>query len=680
MIDYRLADLLDLSIIQKMAEAHYRASNMPLGILDAADGSILVGCGWQDICVRYHRMQPLSLQRCHESDKFINDRLEEGQACRYKCKNGLQDIGMPIIVSGRHLATLFMGQFFYEGETLDRDFFVRQAHECGFDVDGYLSALDKVPVISREKVDYIVEYDLALVRFIADLAENSLSKIIADEKMRESEREFQAIFDQDYHYLQVLTTEGTVTKANRAATLLFGADNAKFLDKLVWETPFWAHSHDQQEMIKKAVQQAVEGELIQFEATHLSVDGIRHYVDYSIKPVNDDTGNVVLLILEGRNITDRMLAEKQIQRSSDMLHAIINAAPTAIIDLDLAGKVHSVWNPAAEKMFGWSAQEAIGQPLPTVQPEQQDEFNYIQSRIRSGEVIAGLDVRRQRRDGTSIYYSIHAAPLRDTEGRLTSNILVLVDITERKTAEKERERLLEEILSANTELTRINKDLNEFTYIASHDLQEPLRKLISFSQFLQNDLPGELPERAAKDLGFIMDAAHRMQNLIQDLLDFSRTGRVELQERLISLDACLDSALDDLNERMQESKAELIRKPLPELRVDRQMIRCLFQNLVGNALKFARPGDAPRINISAARDADGWTIEVRDNGIGIDPKYAEQIFAPFKRLHGRNEYEGTGIGLAICQKIVERHGGSIRVESRLGQGARFLFTLPEAAS
>jgi signal transduction histidine kinase/ActR/RegA family two-component response regulator len=187
MSDYRLSDLLDLSIVQKMAESHYRAAGMPIGIIDAIDGSILVGSGWQDICSRFHRTHPVALTRCQESDNYIKGRLIEGEACHYKCKNGLWDIGVPIVVASTHLATMFLGQFFYEGEAPDRQFFIRQAHEFGFDVDGYLKALDAVPVFSREKVDTILEYDKALVRFIADLAERSLSKIKAEETIR-SER------------------------------------------------------------------------------------------------------------------------------------------------------------------------------------------------------------------------------------------------------------------------------------------------------------------------------------------------------------------------------------------------------------------------------------------------------------------------------------------------------------
>ena len=183
MSEHRLSDLLDLAIIQKMADAHYRAAGMPIGIIDAIDGSILIGAGWQDICAKFHRVNPELLQRCRESDNYIKEHLVEGEACHYKCKNGLWDIGIPIVVTGCHLATLFLGQFFYEGEVPDRKFFTQQAHSFELDLDEYLAALDRVPVFSREKVNYILEYDKALANFIADLADHSLLKTKAEEDL-----------------------------------------------------------------------------------------------------------------------------------------------------------------------------------------------------------------------------------------------------------------------------------------------------------------------------------------------------------------------------------------------------------------------------------------------------------------------------------------------------------------
>ncbi|MGD8452838.1 MAG: ATP-binding protein [Phycisphaerae bacterium] len=232
-----------------------------------------------------------------------------------------------------------------------------------------------------------------------------------------------------------------------------------------------------------------------------------------------------------------------------------------------------------------------------------------------------------------------------------------------------------QLSEANEALAQKNAELDEFSYVASHDIQEPLRKLISFSELLRGDLGGDLPEAAAKDLDYITDAARRMQTLVQDLLKLSRAGRTELKRTRVSLGECVDRALTALAGRIEQTSAEVTCDDLPEVDGDITLLTQLYQNLIGNALKFVPGEQRPAVHVTAERSNGGWTLGVRDNGIGIAPEYAEQIFSPFKRLHGRSEYEGSGIGLAICRKTVERHGGRIWVESQPGDGAHFRFTL-----
>lgn len=232
-----------------------------------------------------------------------------------------------------------------------------------------------------------------------------------------------------------------------------------------------------------------------------------------------------------------------------------------------------------------------------------------------------------------------------------------------------------ELEYANQELRRRNAELDEFTYVASHDLQEPLRKLIAFSSLLPRDSGHDLPEKARTDLEFIADAAQRMQSLIQDLLTLSRTGKSAMKHERVSLSACVDRALEALAAPIEETGAEISRDELPDAVGDASMLTQLYQNLIGNALKFSARVRRPMVHLTAEQDNGQWILGVQDNGIGIEPEHTEQIFAPFKRLHGRDEYVGTGIGLAICRKAVERHGGRIWVESEPDRGAHFKFTL-----
>jgi signal transduction histidine kinase len=224
----------------------------------------------------------------------------------------------------------------------------------------------------------------------------------------------------------------------------------------------------------------------------------------------------------------------------------------------------------------------------------------------------------------------------------------------------------------NRELALQNRELEEFAYVASHDLQEPLRRLVAFCGLLRRDL--EDAEKASRDLHFIEESASGMQKLVDDLLELSRTGRSELKRDLIPLEACAGNAIDALQFAIERTGAEVERDMLPEQWGDLRLLTQLYQNLIGNALKFSG-GRRPKIHLTSKHEGEHWILGVKDNGIGIQPQYAGQIFTAFQRLHGRDEYEGSGIGLAICRKTVERHGGKIWVESVPGEGSHFLFYL-----
>jgi signal transduction histidine kinase len=240
----------------------------------------------------------------------------------------------------------------------------------------------------------------------------------------------------------------------------------------------------------------------------------------------------------------------------------------------------------------------------------------------------------------------------------------------------ERTRLLNLQLQAQTEeLARSNRALEEFAYVASHDLQEPLRKVRSFCELLRSRYRGQLDERADQYIDFAIDGADRMSRLITDLLAYSRVGRSGPDHRDLGAEEPLDRALGMLATQIAETGAQVTHGPLPRVRGEAGLLTTVFQNLISNAIKF-RADEAPRIHVSAAPDGALWRFCVRDNGIGIDPAFAEKVFAIFQRLHTKHAYPGTGIGLAICRKIVEYHGGTIWLDPDVSPGARFCFTLP----
>lgn len=294
--------------------------------------------------------------------------------------------------------------------------------------------------------------------------------------------------------------------------------------------------------------------------------------------------------------------------------------------------------------------------------------------MESGQPLVNRDESVLTEAGERRWVLTTKVPLKNAEGESVGVVGVGRDITARKQMAEQLEshaRLLEQ---ANADLSARNQELDEFTYVASHDLQEPLRKLISFSDVLREDLDAGDMQGVTRAANTISSAARRMKTLVEDLLALSRSGRQSMHWQEVDLGECLAMALDVLEVRIAEEKAEIEVQPLPTVYGDRNLLAQLFQNLIGNALKFH--GDAPPwITFTVEPDGDDWIVGIRDNGIGINPEYAEQIFAPFKRLHGRGQYEGTGIGLAICRKIVERHEGRIWVEPAHGGGSHFRFVL-----
>ena len=247
-------------------------------------------------------------------------------------------------------------------------------------------------------------------------------------------------------------------------------------------------------------------------------------------------------------------------------------------------------------------------------------------------------------------------------------LISLRDITGQKQAEAKLKQAL-------AELTRSNTELELFAYVASHDLQEPLRMVASYTQLLARRYRDKLDGDADEFMGYIVDGAMRMQRLINDLLDFSRVGTRGKPFEQTDCEAVLNQAIANLQAAIEDNKAVVTHDPMPNVMADGSQLVQLFQNLIGNAIKF-HSDKRPGVHVGAECKGPEWVFSVRDNGIGIDPKYHERIFVIFQRLHGRTEYPGTGIGLAICKKIVERHKGHIWVESQAGMGSTFYFTIP----
>ena len=380
---------------------------------------------------------------------------------------------------------------------------------------------------------------------------------------------------------------------------------------------------------------------------------------------------------------DQRAAAAALAESEAKANAMIKYAPTGIYELDFRGKRFLSVNDAMCRILGYTREEllAVG-PLAVLDEESRARFADRVKRTLSGQPIEeAVDYRVIRKDGSVIDAVLYVTF--NPEGDRA--LVVAHDVTERKQAE----RKLRETLS---ELKRSNEDLEQYAYVASHDLQEPLRMVANYVELLRKRYQGQLDDKADKYISYAVDGAVRMQGLIQDLLIYSRAGRWDLNIRSVNLVRVVQRAMENLTAAIGLSGARIESGPLPTVRGDESQLVQLFQNLIDNAIKF-RGKELPVIRITADTETRGRgdaetsvpsvpsvpfvTISVADNGIGIDPKHGERIFRLFQRLHTHEEYPGTGIGLAVCKKIVERHGGTIRVEPAEGGGSVFRFTLPK---
>ncbi len=292
-----------------------------------------------------------------------------------------------------------------------------------------------------------------------------------------------------------------------------------------------------------------------------------------------------------------------------------------------------------------------------------DERMESMLRLRPGEELGEFIYCLERPDGENRWVEVFLETEFDDHGGPLSFFGTVQDITERRS----HELLVQEV----------NRELQNFVYVASHDLQEPLRTMNNYAEFLKEDLKEAcLDDAVREDLRFITGAAARMQTLVQDLLAYSRSGRLEVEGKPVSLNDAMEAARENLRTVIEESGARIAVGDLPRVQGNGAALTSVLQNLLGNAVKFHRPGVAPEIEISAEPEGDRWRIRITDNGIGMEEKYLERIFQPFNRLHGKKAYPGSGLGLAIARKIIEKHGGVIRAESTLDQGSSFILTLP----
>jgi PAS domain S-box-containing protein len=403
------------------------------------------------------------------------------------------------------------------------------------------------------------------------------------------------------------------------------------------------------------------------ELNALRKDGSEFPIELMLSPLGSTEGMLITAAI--RDITVRRNAEKHLAQMEGRYRGLLEAAPDPMVVVNQGGEI-VLLNLQAEKQFGYRRNELLGQKVTNIIPQGFAE-RLIADGLRSAEdalaqqIGTGIELSGRRKDRTEFPIELMLSPLGGAEGILVTAAIRNIGV--RKTAEAH-------LLQKMDELNRSNEELGQFAYIASHDLQEPLRMVASYTQLLSRRYKGKLDTDADEFIAFAVDGATRMQRLIQDLLAYSRVGTKGKELRSTSSETALQTALANLRSAIEESGALVTHDPLPSVMADETQLIQLFQNLVGNAIKYQNPG-IPKIHVAAMNGGNQYRFSVKDNGLGIDPQYFERIFGMFQRLHKREEFAGTGIGLAICKKIVERHGGQISVESKPGLGSTFRFAL-----
>ncbi len=485
-----------------------------------------------------------------------------------------------------------------------------------------------------------------------DVAEHKPSALDATSLQNLLNRHPDRVFIWDREYNCLYANEAAIDHLGTTADQVIGNNMRNGPWHILAGTRFW----------KQRVDRVFEtGQPLHVEDSVVVGEGLVHS-ESVLSPISDDQGEVIAVGVFQRDCTQRKLAEEALRANEAQSRLLCDAALEGIVIHSDGDFVEA--NSAFSSMLGYDRQELIErQGLLVFAPEHRDAI----AELIACDYAEPYESVMITKDDTRLPVEIIGKTMYSGDRKL--RVVAVRDISERKKAEARMRKTMED-------LERSNRELEQFAYVASHDLQEPLRMVASYTQLLARRYGDQLDQDAHEFISYAVDGAERMQRLINDLLAYSRVGTRGKPFQETDCVRVLDRAIDNLQLLIDDTCAEIAHDRLPAVVADELQMTELFQNLLTNAIKF-HGQVPPRVHVGAQRQDTGWLFSVSDNGIGIDPEYHDRIFVIFQRLHARDEYPGTGIGLAICKRIVERHGGRIWVESQLGEGATFYFTIPD---
>ncbi|MEL7670220.1 PAS domain S-box protein [Methanobacterium sp.] len=492
--------------------------------------------------------------------------------------------------------------------------------------------------------------------------------------LKESQKNYKTLFELSPTYTVLLGLDGTIKNFNKKTELFAGMPREKLIGIPFTELDFVPEVEMNAHV--ERISKLAKGELVEpFESRIVEPNGKIHWIEVHstlLKKGNEPHG----ILVSCNDITERKKTENALKESEEKFRQIAENMGEVFWVIDpKTGEVIYV-SPVYQWVWGRTCQSLYENHESWIEAIHPGDRDRTVEMIWNGfdnadEAKDGFEYRVIKPDGKIIWVWMQSFLIRDESGEISRIVGVASEITGYKKAEQEIKALLDE-------LKRSNEELQQFAYVTSHDLQEPLRTIASFTQLMERRYKGKLDEDADEFMDYIVDASVRMKQMIMDLLEYSRVGTKQEMYRTIDIESKLNDVLVNLNDLIERSRAEITHDSLPVVFGDESQLLLLLQNLITNAIKFRKENEPPRIHISAVKDPEKneYVFSIADNGIGIEEQYFGRIFTIFQRLHTREEYQGTGIGLSVAKRIVERHGGMIWVESEFGEGSTFYFTIP----
>ncbi|TEB06092.1 Sporulation kinase E [Pelotomaculum schinkii] len=640
-MDYRFSDLIDMHHLHKLMSSFYEATGILSAIVDI-DGNILSAEGWQDICTKFHRICPQSEYKCKQSDSFISDHLHEGPFIGYRCLNGLMDYSTPIIVEGRHMATLFTGQLLHEHP--DEEFFRRQAKEYGFDETAYIEALRRVPIISKERVEFVMIFYSQLAQLLGVIGlERKHQLEAADKVLKEREERLRLVLEESNDGFWDYNVEtGEVYYSPGWIKMLGYSPEEIEPHRRTWEELL--HPDDKPNVMK-VLNEHLERQTTRYEVEQrlLASSGEWKWILARGEVVaRDKHGRPLRMVGTHTDITERKQSEAALRESEERYCLLFNNSIDAVLLADPDGVIYAT-NPEACRIFRRTEDElcqaGIDAIIDTADPR---HTAALQERIRTGKFRGELTFIRK--DGSKFTGELSSAVFKDKDG-LDKSSMIIRDITERKQFEKEMARL------DRMEL------VGKMAAGIGHEIRNPMTTVRGFLQILARK---QDCSHYQDFYNLMISELDRANSIITEFLSLAKNKKVELKPQ--NLNRIVDALfpLISADSMLADKYIEIELGDIPDLAIDEKEIRQLILNLVRNGIEAMSPGG--KLTIKTLQDGDQVVLSIQDQGNGIKPDVLEKLGTPFFSTKD----SGTGLGLAVCYSIANRHNAYMKVETGPG--------------